>query len=96
MSETKHTPGPWNLERGRYVAGSDPVKSIVCEVRPFPWAGKVESDANAMLIVSAPDMLAALRAFCDAEAHSPKSGRGELFKEAWRKARDVIKRVEGL
>jgi hypothetical protein len=39
------------------------------------------------------EMLAALRAFCHAEEHSPKTGRGELFREAWAQARAVIRKA---
>jgi len=64
--ETKHTPGPWNLEesihahRGHYV-GKD---GDLCQ--RFPWEPFNEESramalANARLIAAAPDLLAALK-----------------------------------
>ena len=75
MSETKHTPGPWRLEK--QVAGRDwtsigaPVATVggeaLCEsvefivgtVSDFGPHGEQETEANARLIAAAPDLLEA-------------------------------------
>jgi len=77
MSETKHTPGPWRLEK--QVAGRDwtsigaPVATVggeaLCEsvefivgtVSDFGPHGEQETEANARLIAAAPELLDALR-----------------------------------
>lgn len=58
MSDTKHTPGPWNaveLEDGNIVTGNTRHCGNVCELDLG-----TESDANARLIAAAPELLEAL------------------------------------
>jgi hypothetical protein len=77
MSETKHTPGPWEVHRepaidyrANSVFGADG-KSLVAWCAgggPRRAIEGPEEDANAKLIASAPDMLEALQASREADA----------------------------
>lgn len=58
MSETKHTPGPWKFDDMMYVFG--PKNEMVCQIRGY-GAG-LPQEANARLIVSAPELLEACKA----------------------------------
>ena len=55
--ETKHTPGPWQAKRNGYSGGQYDVNAqngrgkLICETSGH------DSDANARLISSAPDLL---------------------------------------
>lgn len=76
-TRTEHTPGPWRIgekptgeahpwivgerDMERAIFGADSIKLAVCE----QWYGEPESaeaEANARLIASAPELLAALEA----------------------------------
>ena len=62
---TKHTPGPWEIAGG-YDGGWQIEYSADGEYRVIaarmPWPNRaMESEANARLIVSAPDLLEALK-----------------------------------
>lgn len=62
MSNTKHTPGPWNFQN------ATPDECAAVETRAKPYAtiavmhhgDPMESSANARLIAAAPELLAAL------------------------------------
>jgi hypothetical protein len=65
VSDTKHTPGPWRLAPAAAYAGAD----LNIDVGPSGQEtyiccagirGDKEAEANARLIVAAPDLLAAL------------------------------------
>lgn len=72
MSETEHTPGPWQVlidptdEWPKVVAGSK-IGKIIANVNPESFCGGVAelvdmpAEANARLIAAAPDLLAALK-----------------------------------
>lgn len=68
MGKSKHTPGPWRVEKGTTVIWSDNAydpgtNSVGCIVaraaQPFSWKGSrptaSEQDANCRLIATAPD-----------------------------------------
>ncbi len=58
MSESKHTPGPWELQGGyRDIMTKD---ARVCTVR-HGYVTRETYHANARLIAAAPDLIAALR-----------------------------------
>lgn len=70
MKKCTHTPGPWSADTGDYpiiVNGPDAESQIICIIEDpeDPTAATAESidenDANAILIASAPDLLATLR-----------------------------------
>jgi hypothetical protein len=73
-TNTQHTPGPWEHDRmflgnskdrrsGFVVNGpkQDPLPLRVCDIRCSPDAPLAISEANARLIASAPELLAALQ-----------------------------------
>jgi hypothetical protein len=63
MSESKHTPGPWNVDKDM-IRAVDPITSIacICDVA-WPLGNRQECpEANAHLIAAAPDLLDALEA----------------------------------
>ena len=85
--ETKHTPGPWQLERltgcdhdiGIRVTGSL-VSGYAAFVRTY-WPHpdqKAEQEANARLIAAAPELLEALQAYQTAKA-MPTRGSASDF-----------------
>ena len=89
MSNTKHTPGPWQIEpefpfevhKGHSIAV---VKEMVlCED---------ESLANAALISAAPDLLEALEAFRAIDAFE---GWHPKYREAIEKAEAAIAKATG-
>ena len=60
-TEQKHTPGPWqqgdaNGERNIYAAD----QTVICRMEVWRGSDADEADANAALIASAPELLAAL------------------------------------
>ena len=61
MSKSKHTPGPWMLERVNtnelwIVNKQNKIASII-----YPLSEKVEQETNARLIAAAPDLLRCLK-----------------------------------
>jgi hypothetical protein len=68
MSETKFTPGPWKTwgscvfgDTGTVCACGEPRATSTAEYTPLEYGSKdrAEAHANAQLIASAPDLLAA-------------------------------------
>jgi hypothetical protein len=79
-AETKHTPGPWVVEKGTtviwsrnaYDEGTNNVGCIVARAaQPVSWKGSRptadEQDANARLIAAAPDLFEALEEYLAAD-----------------------------
>ena len=105
MSETKHTPGPWEWHMQQFdsddgriewrpmITGAD--QSDVAEV---PWQGDT-GKPDAALIAAAPDLLAACEAMLDrfggtASAHAPTLGR-DRDAAARSAARAAIAKAKG-
>lgn len=93
----EHTPGPWQavedaLTTVRVVAvrpGTQVIERDICE---FHFGAKDEEEANARLIASAPDLLAALKGLTDfLSGHRSKSQVVALAREA----RAAIAKAEG-
>lgn len=67
MSETKHTPGPWEVSDTR-ICLDGPLSSwnrTICDLGHYGSDGRTcypNAKANGLLIAAAPDMLAALEA----------------------------------
>ena len=95
-----HTPGPWTITvhpqtSGQFIVGSDPVQSVICEIRRYPE--REESQANARLMAAAPALLAALK---EAVANSDRveaegSKRTPAAQRLYDQAIAAIARVEG-
>ena len=91
MSE--HTPGPWRVFDGadHFIIGIGELNGDGITDCGFGiWRGKSEeAQANARLIAAAPDLLAALRNFMEADGHSD-------FEESWwTAARAAIAKATG-
>lgn len=101
MSETKHTPGPWEA-RTFLVMGGRGKRDRICHVGTSTSLGPSRSDetvANACLVAAAPDLLAALIAI---EARHDEEDRAEAegdFTTAWlalrEQARAAIAKATG-
>ncbi len=83
-TNAKHTPGPWTVASQDTETNEIPIKcgkSILARVAPRPhWDATQE--ANAALIASAPDLLAALKsAVSYLEANRPKGNIREIFTQ---------------
>ncbi len=105
MSDTQHTPGPWFKARypghkpgdwtGWHV-GTDSGRSVgppdVCTVDDVDF-GPEEAEANARLIVAAPDLLAALRRIISAADAYPEPIHYKVRK-AINDAREAISKTE--
>ena len=80
MSETKHTPGPWEVS-DTSVCLDGPLSSwnrTICDLGHYGSDGRTcypNAKANGLLIAAAPDMLAALEAVLKELIYS----RGEVF-----------------
>lgn len=61
-SKMKHTPGPWDAY-GRVIRDVDGGEDQIAGISDWGAEGEVEALANARLIASAPDLLAALLPF---------------------------------
>ena len=90
----KHTPGPWEIERGYNTI----IKSIGPCV-PDEYAGSAwleVPDADALLIAAAPDLLEALKAMValDEEHHQRCQGDEDVCREV-RQARYAIAKAIG-
>ena len=94
--ETKHTPGPWCAWRpiGEEWAVTENKHD---GVMPMRIANEIDREADARLIATAPELLAALKD-CEEALHLATTplpeDREEVFS-AQRKARAAIKRAEG-
>jgi len=106
MPETKHTPGPWTVEavsdavrittriRRHDLHNRKPggVKIILARLAP-PQIAESETHANARLMATAPDLLAALKALLD--HHEEVYGGAHYGSAAQQAARDAIAKAEG-
>ncbi len=94
------TPGPWTLHTGSqtgnvWIENEDGDKSIIAPAYAFGHAAMKDNEAmaNARLIASAPDLLAALEAALAAlveVSHSPQ------YRETVLQARAAIARAKGV
>ena len=116
MTNTNHTPGPWTIDHERIGPPGEPV-ALLCDtnapksgtVVEWPRCGEVvddaENEANARLIASAPDTLAALEALMELEGGEPGSYNTyrmgvaiddqERADEVWQAAHKAIAKAKG-
>ena len=83
-----HTPGPWEADENdsqeQCVVGGD--HTIVCYMSGLG----PQTDADKKLIVAAPDLLAALQAFVDANDNGPANEWVQRMTACDKKAREAI------
>jgi len=94
--KTKHTPGPWGVERDRdgdlIVSQPGNDGQVIVSMR---GADGPEWDANARLIAAAPDLLAALRIITEWDpAASPNEPGGMSIMDAIDIAQAAIRKAE--
>ena len=100
---SKHTPGPWSLDRTKIISSS---KGKVADVVILGYQNigyrDEETCANARLIATAPEMLEALVSFVEAETewlglNDPEAGIvfDDPLSDAYEKARAVIAKAKG-
>lgn len=106
---SKHTPGPWKLERDELHYGS--LSTVVAgeKSKKFPgyqmivgvggFAGVDEQEANARLIASAPELLEALRDMFElaegAMRSANRDGAEYDVEDCLKEARHAIAKAEG-
>ena len=105
MTEARHTPGPWTVER-RWSNGCEIIPRIRCapdEDRGCGWIADVigapyldhkSTLPNARLIAAAPDLLEALQQ-CLTDIESQEYTHGRCFG-AGNVARDAIEKATGV
>lgn len=95
MSESKHTPGPWHVHDRWYIGtvgeGIRTHAEVKCCVN-VPAHDHEQHEANARLIASAPDLLAAVK-----ELLEVRTGDGLLDPAcaAFGRAQAAIRKAEG-
>ena len=89
MTNTKHTPGPWNLEAGRSIvtsSGSFYLSYGKDKAFGAPYFSNFcELDSNARLIAAAPDLLEAVRWAADFLTDMQEDAHAARFAELVRK-----------
>lgn len=92
----RHTPGPWHYDGYIVTADAGNPNQAVARVTQFLPEFREESAANAALIVSAPDLLAALRLLLDGlQTYAPEFLHGLPKADYIRAARAAIAKAEG-
>ena len=89
-----HTPGPWRATPHSSIVGTGIVANrgiVVASVLGVPEV----CQANAHLIASAPDLLAALKDLLDEQENAPLERRRTEWAEACARARRAIAQAEG-
>ena len=93
--ETKHTPGPWNLDKRQEKLMGANGQSIVVWNSGLSFGNRTEeAEANARLIAAAPELLAALKkayAFAVQQSRAPQDPADALTLEII----EAIVRAEG-
>jgi len=96
MSESRHTPGPWQVVDGHYpgfreIIGPSFTISIVMLATDLTIHDRWNREADAQLIAAAPDLLAACESFVGAYP----TGINKDLDEAYRAARAAIDKAKG-
>ncbi|HET9109067.1 MAG TPA: hypothetical protein VFN79_17965 [Steroidobacteraceae bacterium] len=86
-----HTPGPWR-QTGTFTVQDSRGNRVARTGMARPHA---ENEANAHLIASAPDLLAALQQLLDEQEDAPLERRRTEWAEACARARRAIAQAEG-
>ena len=92
MTNTQHTPGPWEADSDAYVVNE--YNRVIADVFINDDDNREERAANARLIAAAPELLAALQAvaeYWDGGPYYNKPGEVEaLFRAAIAKATERV------
>ncbi len=97
MTNTQHTPGPWEISADKYanfknaVFGPDELKVADCGSSRL--TGEVE--ANARLIAAAPELLEALERAADELKRAQNSNGSQWLVDEEAKARAAIAKAKG-
>ena len=105
MSETKHTPGPWEVSWDKYgkeseIHGKSELNDGPICIIPHDdvtESGAEEQLANARLIAAAPELLEALKALIEnvGSCICYDQSEGECLAKAWKMAAVAIAKAEG-
>ena len=87
-----HTPGPWQVDGDTYVTKNS---LIIAHCKQHGHTELEQALANARLISSAPDLLAALKGLCADMLRRGVEHSDEQSIKAWDKAQDAIARARG-
>jgi hypothetical protein len=95
MSDAKHTPAPWQrigwMPTGIYGTGN-----LADAIRICRMDRRKEHDADANIIIAAPDMLAAIKAAVAlADANQPHEGRTSECQAVYDQCVAAINKAEG-
>ena len=97
------TPGPWYYDRycsvapfGKYAIGAKGIRSIAVTTGSALSELTAENEANARLIASAPDLLAALEKAARELGCYVASGGPKSTVDAYQSARAAIARAKGV
>ena len=90
MSETKHTPGPWEVEDNDGYGGTFIYATGVTTAEVV--GDSAEAIANALLIAAAPELLEALKALADDHEFG---ATGAVRQDHLKAARTAIAKAEG-
>lgn len=97
MSDRKHTPGPWRVceenESATTVIGGRWCDRIA-EVFHWDGSSREESDANALLVAAAPELLSALQIMLHEFVELPEMAHTERAQAA-KLARQAIAKAQG-
>jgi hypothetical protein len=94
MSNTKHTPGPWIIDRDGFndpgaLDGGDNLRRVL-RWDAFARRHTDEAEANARLIAAAPELLDALQVMA-----KTFEGLAAIHNDAYRQARAAIAKATG-
>ena len=101
MIKTKHTPGPWSINRAAATHVQDArERGIAACGGYYSTDAKLamadgEQEANARLIAAAPELLDALRGLLAARDSTTMGRERELYEEWIPKARAAVAKAEG-
>lgn len=94
-NNTQHTPGPWRISEKSNLRIDNSKGEIICALLYATTEGQItpETEANARLIASAPDLLNDLRGICNYA--SQKEFNGTVLIELISGAMQTVLKAEG-
>ena len=91
MTQSKHTPGPWEVQGSTYITVNS---LILAHCKQMGHVALEEAEANSRLIAAAPDLLEALKVAIDIRKN-PEGVSFEAVKAFIERAEAVIAKAEG-